>query len=340
MDSQLTRRAFLRQTVGFSAAALLASNSLLQSAFAEPPHGQADLLMVGDWGYHQPAAQERVAAGMVQYTHAHRLHPQALLMLGDNWYEELPGGVDSPRWKTHFEDLYPASVFPGPAYAVFGNHDYQMFPMSKVQAELDYARRGHTRWTMPAKWYSFDFPAKKPLIHFIALDSNMPHEIKPNKDGTPNRNFTLTEDERIAQLKWLETELAKPRLTPFTIVIAHHPVYTDGPHGDHAMLIRDWDPLFQKYNVHAYLAGHDHDLQHLEFANHPTTFFLSGGGGADLYDLTISPDKRGPWAQKVNGFSHLSVTENLLTLRHVDSMGTTLHAITKTPEGKVGILSA
>lgn len=340
MYSQLTRRAFLRQTVGFSAAALLASNSLLQSAFAEPPHGQVDLLMVGDWGYHQPAAQERVAAGMVQYTHTHRLHPQALLMLGDNWYEELPGGVDSPRWKTHFEDLYPASAFPGPAYAVLGNHDYQMFPMSKVQAELDYARRGHSRWTMPAKWYSFDFPAKKPLIHFIALDSNMPHEIKPNKDGTPNRNFTLTEDERIAQLAWLEQELAKPRLTPFTVVIAHHPVYTDGPHGDHAMLIRDWDPLFQKYNVHAYLAGHDHDLQHLEFANHPTTFFLSGGGGADLYDLTISPDKRGPYAQKVNGFSHLSVTENLLTLRHVDSMGTTLHAITKTPDGKVGILSA
>lgn len=301
-------------------------------------HDEAQLLMVGDWGYHRPEAQEQVATGMVQYAKANRLKTQALLMLGDNWYEELPGGVDSPRWKTHFEDLYPASVFPGPAYAILGNHDYQTFPMSKVDAEIEYARRGTSRWTMPAKWYSFDFPKKKPLIHFIALDSNMPHDIKPNADGTPNRNFTLTEAERLAQLQWLEKELSAPRLTPFTVVIAHHPVYTDGPHGDHAMLIRDWDPLLQKYNVHAYFAGHDHDLQHLEFKGHPTSFFLSGGGGADLYDLTIPQDKRGPYAQKVNGFSHLSVTETLLTLRHVDAKGNVIHGMTKTPAGTVTLL--
>jgi hypothetical protein len=337
MDLQITRRRFLRQTIGFSAA-VLASQAM--PAFAAHPHGEADLLMIGDWGNAHPAAQELVAAGMVKYTHAQRLRPQALLMLGDNWYDELLGGVDSPRWKTHFEDLYPARVFPGPAYAILGNHDYQMYPTSKVEAELAYARRGHSRWTMPAKWYSFDFPAKKPLIHFIALDSNMPHEIKPNADGTPNRNFTLTEEERVAQLAWLEKELATPRLTPFTIVMAHHPVYTDGPHGDHPMLIRDWDPLLQRYGVHAYLGGHDHDLQHLEFAGHPTSFFLSGGGGADLYDLKITPDKRGPWAQKVNGFSHLSVTDKLLTLRHVDAAGNTLHAFTKTPDGKTSVLSA
>ncbi len=51
------------------------------------------------------------------------------------------------------------------------------------------------------------------------------------------------------------------------------------------MLIRDWDPLFHKYRVDLFLAGHDHDLQHLEFQGHPTSHFLSGGGGADLYAL-------------------------------------------------------
>ena len=133
MDLQITRRRFLRQTIGFSAA-VLASQAL--PAIAAAPHGEADLLMVGDWGYARPAAQELVAAGMVKYAQAQRLHAQALLMLGDNWYDELPGGVDSPRWKTHFEDLYPASVFPGLAYAILGNHDYQMYPTSKVEAEL------------------------------------------------------------------------------------------------------------------------------------------------------------------------------------------------------------
>ena len=86
-----------------------------------------------------------------------------------------------------------------------------------------------------------------------------------------------------------------------------------------------------------YLAGHDHDLQHLEFEGHPTTHFLSGGGGADLYDLKIDPSQRGPYAQKVYGFSHLSVSPKQMTLRHLDRGGNVLHAFTKTPQGKIAI---
>jgi hypothetical protein len=120
--------------------------------------------------------------------------------------------------------------------------------------------------------------------------------------------------------------------------MGHHPIYSDGPHGDHAVLIRDWDPLFRKYKVPFYLAGHDHDLQHLEFSGHPTSFFLSGGGGADLYNLKIQETQRGPYAQKVYGFSHLSVTREKLTLRHLDSDGKVLHAFSRTPEGTVSVL--
>lgn len=88
-----------------------------------------------------------------------------------------------------------------------------------------------------------------------------------------------------------------------------------------------------------YLAGHDHDLQHLEFAGHPTSFFLSGGGGADLYNLKIDPAQRGPYAQKIYGFSHLSVTPGQMTLQHLDSSGGVLHAFTKTQDGKIKIVT-
>ena len=60
---------------------------------------------------------------------------------------------------------------------------------------------------------------------------------------------------------------------------------------------------------------------------------------ADLYDLKIDPSKRGPYAQKVYGFSHLSVTSKRMTLRHLDSSGQIIHAFTKTPEGNVAIVS-
>jgi len=295
--------------------------------------------MIGDWGYMDTKAQSAVASGMSAYARKNSIHPEAFLLLGDNWYEELAGGAKSPRWQTQFEDMYPQDVFNCPAYAILGNHDYQHFPGNKVEDELEYARtartsNGPTRFTMPARWYRFEFPKVNPLITFIALDSNMPHD-ESNKQS---RNFFLTPQQQAEQLTWLETELKRPRTTPFLVAMGHHPVYSDGPHGDHPILIRDWDPLFRKYNVNLYLAGHDHDLQHLEFDGHPTSHFLSGGGGADLYNLKIEQDKRGPFAQKVYGFSHLSATRNKLTLRHVDPNGRTLHAFNKTADGKVEIL--
>lgn len=157
---------------------------------------------------------------------------------------------------------------------------------------------------------------------------------KPEKN---DYNFTLTQEQQAEQLVWLRSELEKPLTTPFLVVMVHHPIFSNGPHGDHKVLARDWDPLLRKYNVHLYLAGHDHDLQHLEFEGHPTSFFLSGGGGADLYTLREEEASRGPWAGKVHGVSHLEVTSNLLTLRHIDADGRVLHSFTKTPEGRVGI---
>lgn len=336
----VSRRRFLRQSFAFSALATLGSFSGLAGSLPSDS-AAAQLLMIGDWGYDDPTAQSQVAAGLRAYSKQQAVHPQALLMLGDNFYGALDGGAHCTRWQTQFEEMYPADAFPCPAYAILGNHDYQRWPGSKVEAELEYARVGRTsagptRWTMPSRWYRFEFPAKNPLITFIALDSNMPRADGAASHG---RDFTLTLQQQADQLAWLEGELKRSRTTPFLVVMGHHPVYSDGPHGDHPVLIHDWDPLFRKYGVHLYLAGHDHDMQHLEFEGHPTSFFLSGGGGADLYALKVDPAQRGPYAQKVYGFSHLSVTAKQMTLRHLDQNGSALHALTKTHEGKVSIVT-
>ena len=326
------RRQFLRQSVAFSAIAALGGVRSL----AAPGNDARHLIVVGDWGYDEPKAQISVSRAMGAYTQQHSLHPEALLLLGDNWYGELPGGVDCPRWKTNFEDAYPTSIFPGPAYAIPGNHDYQIMPESKLAAELAYARRPGTRWTMPSLWYRVELPATNPIITLIALDSNVGypgHSVK-----LPN--FILTDAQRTEQLAWLEAELSKPLNTPFLVVMGHHPIYSDGPHGDHPVLIRDWEPLLRKHKAHLYLAGHDHDLQHLEFDGHPTSFFLSGGGGADLYRLKIQSNERGPFAQKVYGFSHIEMTPDLLTIRHLDEQGRQVHAFTKRPDNSVRILPA
>jgi len=330
LNETVSRRRFLRQSFAFSA---LAGLSGLPS-FAASKHavGGSRLLMVGDWGYENYEAQSRVAKAMQAYVHEQGFSTDALLMLGDNWYGPLPGGVKDVRWQTQFEEMYPKNVFDCPAYAIPGNHDYQRMPESKVAAELAYAKAGGTRWTMPSLWYSFEFPAKKPLMTVIALDSNMPRPEGPQAAGV---NFTLTSEQQVEQLAWLETELEKPRSTPFLVVMGHHPIFSNGPHGDHKVLVRDWEPLLRKHKAHMYLAGHDHDMQHLEFEGHPTSFVLSGGGGADLYPLVIDEAQRGPYAQRVYGFSDLEVTPEMLTLRHLDEKGRLIHSFTKKVDGTV-----
>ena len=330
----LSRRRFLQQSFAFSALAGM-GGALPSLAKAATGAGSSNLLMVGDWGAENDKNQALVAAGMQGYVRAQGLKTDALLMLGDNWYGPLPDGAKDKRWQTQFEEMYPKSVFDCVAYAIPGNHDYQRMPLSKLDAELEYAKNGGTRWTMPSRWYSFKFPAKNPVMTVIALDSNMPHADGKWDFG---QNFTLTPAAQTEQLAWLTAELEKPLTTPWLVVMGHHPVFTNGPHGDTATLVQDWEPLFRKHKVHLYLAGHDHDMQHLEFEGHPTSFALSGGGGADLYTLKIDQAQRGPYAAKINGFSHLEVSRDRLVMRHVDESGQTIHAFSKTVDGKVTIL--
>lgn len=321
-----TRRRFLRETVAFSALALLGSRGAARAAAKIDPAGH-HFLLIGDWGWSGSTRQQAAVAGaMREFVADHRLKTEAVLLLGDNFYDRLDG-VESSRWATQFEQMYPREVFDCPCYAVLGNHDYHVEPADKPEIQLAYGRRPNTRFRMPGKWYRFELPK---LATFLALDSN----YQPSSFG----RRALTREERAEQLAWLKAELAKPRTTPYLIVFGHHPLYSNGAHGDSRVLIETWDELLRESRAHLYLCGHDHDLQHLEFAGHPTSFVISGGGGARLRELERSPEVRGPFGRDVAGFTHLQITPRQLIVRHVDDAGRIVHAFAKTPAGRVTLL--
>lgn len=310
-----TRRRVLRTL--FCSSALLGMNLHASSQGASTDLSPADLhwLAIGDFGS-QSAAQFAVAAGMAQYVNQTGLQPNGLLLLGDNFYKKMEGGVESSRWKTGFEEMYPVGLFPGPCPAVLGNHDYSDNKGGE-DVQLAYARRPSTRWTMPAKWYRKDTP----LVTFLFLDTNIPSVT----------NDALTKDETSAQWQWLETELQKPR-APWTICVGHHPVYSNGKHGDTPALVEKLSPLLQKYDVALYLCGHDHDLQHLELEGLKTSHVLSGGGGARVREGKVPESERGPFSETVYGFTHLQASGEHLTIRHFDPNGRQLHAFRKLPD--------
>jgi 3',5'-cyclic AMP phosphodiesterase CpdA len=117
---------------------------------------------------------------------------------------------------------------------------------------------------------------------------------------------TLQEDESVSerQLDWLE-EVLRRSDSDWKIVFGHHPLYSEGSHGGSDKLVGLLKPLFMKYGVHLYLAGHDHSQQVLEAPW--DGFALVSGAGAKSSatgtgaDTLFATSRKGFMVLKIDG---------------------------------------
>lgn len=262
---------------------------------AKPDSQTIRVLAFGDFGTGS-VSQKQTAAAMIGLNKTTAF--DFALTLGDNFY---PVGMSSPgdsRWKEHWADLYdPLGI---KFYASLGNHDWAS--SDSPAAEILYSERSPS-WRMPSPYYTFIGGP----VQFFALDTNEMSD---------------------AQLMWLDGEL-KRSTSKWKIVYGHHPIYSDGDHGDSQVLIARLLPLL-KNRVDLYLAGHDHVLNYIK-PESGVHFFVSGGGGATLYKVKTAP--RTLFAQAVNGFSVLEADANALTVKFVgvDQKQLYEHTIRKGP---------
>jgi len=241
---------------------------------------EVNIIVIGDWGNNKEA-QKKTAATLNSYVEKTGRGFNATLLAGDNWYVRL-SGVNDYQWQSLFEDMYDAQKLAMPFYVTLGNHDYEF---NKWNIERDYAKKNpDSRWKYPAKWYRVDFPAKpaKPLLSVLMLDSNKPK---------------LTKEEWAEQIRWIETELSKKDLGEWTAACAHHPIFSNGSHGDNGVLMLEWGKIFKEHKMDFYFCGHDHDLQHLQVKDWPMSFVVAGGGGQGTTDMRR--DIRGPFSRKL-----------------------------------------
>jgi tartrate-resistant acid phosphatase type 5 len=274
---------------------------------------QVNILAIGDWGA-ETKAETEVARGMKNYIDGHGFNPDSVLLLGDNFYMTLSGGVEDARWLKMFEQRYDSNFLSAPFYAVLGNHDYST---NSARVELEYPKaRPNSRFKMPGRWYRADLPPEHPIVTLIALDSNA--------DWLGRRRW-------VEQTRWLESQLAGQR-APWTIGFAHHPLFSDSAHGDDRKLQKDWGPLFRKYHVDFYLAGHDHCLEYLEIPGWSTSFVVSGAGGQRLYPIERH---RAKFARSSYGFVRLEFSTGTARVSFVDEQGETLYTFEKNRQGQV-----
>jgi hypothetical protein len=256
-----------------------------------PPQQRVRVLAFGDYG-DGSEAQRIVAAAMLKY---HREHPiNFAVTLGDNFY---PSGMESPadpRWETWWSTLYdPLKI---PFYATLGNHDWNQ-PNSPA-AEILFSRESPS-WRMPAAYYTFTAGS----VQFFALDTDLISE---------------------AQLLWLTRELDRSAAA-WKVVYGHHPIYSEGQHEDNNVKIEQLLPVL-KDRADVYLAGHDHDMQHLQPEGR-LHFFIAGSGGKLR---TIEPGPRSLFAKSANGFAVVEADARSLTVTFVETDLTTPYTYTLT----------
>ena len=184
------------------------------------------------------------------------------LVLAANSVVSLYGGdlcinSEYPSWKKEFfikNQLELASQVP--YFNTPGNHE-QWGTNAKAFTRNPESASG------TQDFYSFDYGD----LHILAI------------------NFELPYDEKSAQYKFAETDLAAST-KPWKIVICHAPAYCSGGHGNDKKLIKMTRNIFEKNHVSMVIAGHTHFYQHnlVNGIHH----LVIGSAGAPLYPVKKS----------------------------------------------------
>lgn len=301
---------------------LIASKTFLLAQVAAPSDSSLkkypntlNFIVMGDWGRVGEDHQIPVANQMAKVAEA--IDRDFIISTGDNFY---PRGVASefdPLWKASFEDVYKAFALQWDWYSVLGNHDYGGNP----DAQVAYSKISR-RWRMPARYFSKTFAingdtTNQVLIAFIDTNPLIPDFYK-NKDYGPN----VVAQDSTAQKKWLEKTLAnKSPNIKWKLVVGHHPLFTATlkrrESYDTRAVRNSLKGILDRYQVDAYLCGHDHDLQHLLPAG-KTHYFVSGAASE------ATPIDRLPFSKLAlsdYGFMTFSVSPTKLNVQVINEKG-------------------
>jgi acid phosphatase len=299
----LSRRTVLRAGIR-----TVAALPFLRGGRALAAEGELPFLVVGDWGRYGGLKQRDIARQMGREAAA--IGSRFVLSVGDNFYETGVASVDDPHFQASFEQVYDARSLQTPWYIALGNHDYK----GNVEAQVAYSGKS-TRWHMPARY----FTQSRMLPDGEALDLFF-LDTCPFVARYRGTDVRIEGQDSRAQLAWLEAALAKSTAR-WKLAVGHHPVFSGGrDHGSTPELIRDVKPLLERFGVHAYFFGHDHDLQHIVVNG---VSYIGCGAGSDSRPTSKIDGSR--FAGDRPGFFSGRFSADALRFSFIDYSGETLY---------------
>lgn len=316
-----------------------------------------EFLSIGDWG---DSGALKIAPHMGEH------HPEFVLAIGDNFYNEGVKSVDDPQFKSKFEDTFTQPALQVPWYVAAGNHDYYG-GTAGIQAEMDYTNKS-SRWVYPSLYFTKDVTGKDGTTAtivsmdtwringgdtFVSWDSENnsgvvrdaqivhDHHARGKISSatrdlilssfpvakSPVPELTSSGDDK--QLQWLDQVLSDSK-ADWKIVFGHFPIHscTTGEHGDTPSLIKYLQPILEKHNVDAYFSGHDHILQHIQING---VDYMGSGAGAKEHS-GINKDYSGLKGSMTGkyGFMRHYLTSSAFSTTFIDQDGTESYNYTRT----------
>ncbi|MDU0355401.1 metallophosphoesterase [Paraglaciecola aquimarina] len=272
------------------------------------PEDSLHFLVLGDWGRNGHYQQVPVA-NMMDIV-MQQMDGEFITTTGDNFYSNGVASVDDPYWQTSFEQVYHGPHLFEDWYPTLGNHDYR----GNWQAQIDYSLRSR-RWQFPHPYYAkmFDVGNNNQLL-LLFIDSS---PLNPEYKNRAKYAATQQQDGE-KQLTWIKHKLATTQ-AKWKVVIGHHPLYSSGKRfGKTNGIQQVLEPIFEKYQVDAYFAGHEHDLQHNRPAGKTVEHFVSGAG-SEL--RPVAQRSFTQFAKSEAGFLTVSVNDNNILVQFVSATG-------------------
>ncbi len=244
-----------------------------------------------------------------------------VLYLGDNFYDTGVSGPDDPQFETKF--VQPYKDVEAPFWVVLGNHDYggngSGAELYKGPYYTEYAKK-NPKFVHPSNTWD-----KQVLgVHVFALDSNL-------------QMYGLGDD----QVKKFGPLVSNSQAT-WKIGVAHHPLYSNGPHGNAGTyeglpgipiasgegVKKSVEAVFCN-KIDMYLSGHDHTSQWMvQKAGCSMELVVAGAGATTTtiqgQSLLFTPNKTYFEDATNLAFFWVEITGKTLVGRFIDTNGAVL----------------